>query len=205
MPKAISYIRFSSSQQGRGSTTERQRELIANWFAGNPEVKQSNLSQQDLGVSAFKGDHLNHGLGKILAAIEANEITIGDFILVEAIDRIGRLEPFEMVELIQRIVASGVSIVTLEDGNVYSRNSLNNDMSSLYILIGKIQQAHQYSQTLSRRIKAAYERKRIKARKGERVKVITPFWLNKEGKIDPTNGVIVRKCIGLWLLRRIRG
>lgn len=199
MPNAISYIRFSSGPQGKGSTTERQEKLIERWFAEHPEVHQSLLSQQDLGVSAFKGDHLNHGLGRILGAIDAGEIKAGDFILVENIDRIGRLEPFQMVELIQRIVSKDVTIVTLEDGYVYSRDALNNDMSSLYILIGKIQQAHQYSQTLSRRIRAAYERKAIKARKGERVKLLTPFWLNKDGAIDARKGEIVRACVDLYM------
>jgi DNA invertase Pin-like site-specific DNA recombinase len=197
--KAISYIRFSSAPQGKGSTTERQNQLIQNWFDAHPNVERSSLSQQDLGISAFRGTHLNHGLGRILQAVEQNEISGGDYILVEAIDRIGRLEPFEMVELIQRIVANGVIIVTLEDGQVYSRDSLNNEMASLFILIGKIQQAHQYSQSLSKRISAAYERKRRKARKGQPIKIATSFWLTSDGKIDPKKGPIVKKCIELYL------
>ena len=199
MAKAVSYVRFSSAPQGKGSTTERQNLLIDDWFSKNPDIERSGLSQQDLGISGFRGKHLNHGLGRILHAIEQEEINDGDFILVEAVDRIGRLEPFEMMDLIRRIVAGGVTIVTLEDGQIYSRESLNNEMASLYILIGKIQQAHHYSQTLSRRLSAAYERKRRKARKGEKIRIANAFWLKKEGTVDPDRGEIVRKCIDLYL------
>lgn len=199
MPKAISYIRFSSGTQAKGSTTERQKALIQQWLSKNPDIQLSNLSQEDLGKSGYKGDHLHFGLGRILEAIEENKICPGDFILVEAIDRIGRLEPFDMISLVQDIVAKGVTIVTLEDQHTYSRDALNNNFSSLYILIGKIQQAHHYSKSLSNRIIAAYEAKRRKARAGESVRIITPFWLDTEGNLIPEKAEITRKCIDLYL------
>ncbi|WP_075880276.1 recombinase family protein [Vreelandella massiliensis] len=199
MPKAISYIRFSSGRQGKGSTTERQKALIQQWLSDNPDIQLSHLSQEDLGKSGFRGDHLQHGLGRILEAIEEDKICPGDFILVEAIDRIGRLEPFDMISLIQDIVAKDVNIVTLEDQQTYSRNALNNNFSSLYILIGKIQQAHHYSKSLSNRLIAAYEAKRRKARAGEDIRIITPFWLDKEGSLIPEKAEITKKCIDFYL------
>ena len=125
MPKAISYQRFSAIHQGKGSTLDRQQQLIDQWVDQHPDVERSNLSVTDKGKSAYKGDHLNHGLGLILAAIKSGEIKAGDYILVEAIDRIGRLQPTDMVELINGIVKAGVTIVTLEDKTEYTKASLN--------------------------------------------------------------------------------
>ncbi|SPJ32688.1 recombinase family protein [Kushneria phyllosphaerae] len=202
MPQAISYIRFSSAHQGKGSTTERQHTLISKWMESHPDVQLSPLSGVDEGRSGFSGEHLNHGLGKIIAAIEAGKIKAGDFILVEAVDRIGRLEPLDMLNLLQRIVATGVAIVTLEDNQTYSKESLNNNVGSLFILVGKIQQAHEYSKNLSRRLKGSWEARRNKARKGDTFKKTNAFWLTTEGKVKPREALIVRACINRYLSGR---
>jgi len=199
MSKAISYQRFSAIHQGKGSTLDRQQQLIDQWFEHHPDIERSNLSATDKGKSAYKGDHLNHGLGLILEAIESGEIKSGDYILVEAIDRIGRLAPLKMVGLIQRIVEAGVVIVTLEDGAEYTEASLNNGMGALFILVGKVQQAHEYSKNLSRRISGAYEKKRIDARQGKSIKLPSPFWLTTEGKLIPEKAEIVLTCIDMYL------
>jgi DNA invertase Pin-like site-specific DNA recombinase len=199
MAKAISYIRFSASHQGRGSTVERQSAYINEWIDKNPKIKLSNISAKDEGRSGYKGEHLNHGLGKIRRAIESGEIQSGDYILVEAIDRIGRLKPMVMMGLIHEIVSKGVLIITLEDDTEYSIDSLNDNHSALFILIGKIQQAHNYSKSLSNRISSAYERKRREARSGQSISKITPYWLTSKGKIIPERGEIIKLCINLYL------
>jgi DNA invertase Pin-like site-specific DNA recombinase len=199
MAKAISYIRFSASHQGRGSTVERQSEYIDEWLNKNPQIKLSNISAKDEGKSGYKGEHLNHGLGKILSAIQSDEIQSGDYILVEAIDRIGRLKPMVMMGLIHEIVSKGVSIITLEDDTEYSIDSLNDNQSALFILIGKIQQAHNYSKSLSNRISAAYERKRREARNGDPISINTSIWLTTKGKIIPDKGEIIKLSINLYL------
>ena len=145
MPKAISYTRFSAIHQGKGSTQDRQDKMVAQWFIDNPEVEKSDLSAIDKGKSAYKGDHLSHGLGSILKAIDEGFISSGDYILVEAIDRLGRMEPMEMFGLMQQIVSRDVTLVTLEDDVEYTKELLNEQVSSLYILVGKIQQAHELS------------------------------------------------------------
>lgn len=198
MPKAISYMRFSAIHQGKGSTLERQKELIEEWFHHHPDIKRSNLSSIDYGKSGFTGKD-QHGLDKIRAAVEAGQILAGDYILVEAIDRIGRLQPLKMIERITSIVNRGVVIVTLEDGQEYSQNTLNNNASSLYILAGKVQQAHDYSKQLSRRLLKAYERKRRLAKEGSSISLHTPVWLTSKGKLDPVKSEMVKECISLYL------
>lgn len=194
MPQAISYIRFSSFHQGRGSSTERQQQLVDEWLRNNPEYTLSNLSQKDLGVSAYKGKHLDSGLGSILAAIKNQSINPGDVLLVEAFDRLGRLPANEMHPLIWDIVNKGVTIITLEDNQTYSKASLNKDSSKLYILVGKVQQAHDYSDRLSKRLKASYESRRMKAKAGEAIKAPRPLWLGDKEKEDK-----LKQAIDLYL------
>lgn len=202
MPQAIPYQRFSSLIQSKGSSLERQQALIETWFRANPEVERSNLNPIDKARSAYKGEHLKYGFGLILESIKDKTITNGDFILVESVDRVGRLEPLDMLTIITRIVDSGVSIVTLEDNTVYSKDTLNNSMSDLFVLVGKIQQAHQYSKNLSRRISASYDSKRRLARQGGDIKISTPFWLTSSGKLIHERADAVKDCINLYLTGR---
>jgi DNA invertase Pin-like site-specific DNA recombinase len=181
MPVAYSYIRFSSAQQQHGASLARQQEMVGKWLVRNPTYTRSALSFEDLGKSGFSGAHLDNAFGRLLAAVETGAIKAGDVILIEAIDRAGRLEPMDMLPLISKIVKAGVNIVTLDDDVVYDRASVNTN--HLFLLVGKVQQAYNYSDNLSRRVKDAYARKRTAAASGF-VKRRTPVWLTKEGKLD---------------------
>jgi DNA invertase Pin-like site-specific DNA recombinase len=83
----------------------------------------------------------------LLLAIEKKKIVKGDFILIEAVDRLGRLKPLEMLPLMSRIIEAGVTIVSLDDSVEYNDESLNQGF--LQVLAGKFHQAYQYSHTLS--------------------------------------------------------
>jgi len=199
MPIAVSYQRFSSSQQGAGSTLKRQQAMVDSWLAQHPQIILSALSRVDSGKSAFKRDHLKEGLGAIIESIEVGDIKEGDYLLVEAIDRLGRFEPLDMITMVAAIVNTGVIIVTLEDGTHYTRDSLNNANSALLILSGKVQQAHEYSKRLANRIKASYTEKIVRARDGEKIKRKNPIWLTSEGRLIPKYAEMVRGCIELYL------
>lgn len=199
MPNAVSYIRFSSLPQGQGSTVLRQEEMISDWLIKNPEFTRYEKTFKDLGKSGYHGDHLKGKLGLVTTAIEEGAIQSGDVLLVEAIDRLGRLETMDMMNLIHSIVKAGVKIVTLQDGEVYSLERINTDASCIYILIGKIQQAHDYSKTLSQRISKAWKLKRKKAEQGETVRFLTPFWLTTDGKLIPERAEAVKAAINLYL------
>lgn len=199
MPQAISYIRFSAKIQEKGSSIARQLAMRESWLNDHPTFTLSSLSEQDIARSASKGVHLKHGLGRILEAIDQGLIKGGDYIIVESIDRLGRLSQVEMLQIITDIVNAKVSIVTLEDNQTYSLETLNNNSSSIFILVGKIQQAHDYTAALSRRIAAAYERKRLKAVKGESIALNTPMWLTTSGKLIPQKSEMLRACIQLYL------
>lgn len=180
MPYAVGYARFSSTKQGKGSSLTRQQELIAEWIEKNPSYKLYPKKFQDLGRSASKGDHLKHGFGQLLEAIKQGEIKEGDVILVEAIDRIGRLQELQMISLIDQIISAKVKIVTLQDNCTYGPTIKS---EQIWSLVGKVQQAYLYSASLSERIKASYKKREDLAKSGIIPKRRTPIWLNSDGTI----------------------
>lgn len=179
MPTAHSYLRYSSSQQSGGDSVERQEELIAKWLKAHPEYVLGGLKFKDLGLSGYHGRHLENGFGKLLAAVETGAIASGDFILVESIDRTGRLNPNDMLNILTGITGAGVNIITLDDGIQYSRDP--SAANNLFLLVAKVQQAYQYSDAISRRVKGAYKRKREAAARGEFTERRTPLWLENTG------------------------
>jgi DNA invertase Pin-like site-specific DNA recombinase len=191
-------MRFSAIHQGQGSSIERQSELTSKWLFNHPEYELSKLSQKDLGKSGFKGTHLDHGLGTILSAIQGGKIKAGDVLLIEAFDRLGRLEPLEMVSLVTGIVTAGIDIHTLQDNAVYDLKRLNENSGALFILVGKVQAAHDYSKQLSTRLTASYESRRLKAKQGLPIKAPRPFWIGKDNKLNE-NADAVRACLDLYL------
>lgn len=181
-PKAISYIRFSASHQGKGSSVERQRSLFDKWLLDNPQYESSELNSVDRGVSAFKGDHKKQGLGKVLEAVNQGLIKAGDALVIEAFDRLGR-EGFKLTNrTFELITEKGVDIHTLEDGRCYTEASSNT--GDMYLLVAKFQAAHEYSKRLSERISAAYKLKKTKASEGLAVNAPNrPHWIDKHGKL----------------------
>ena len=181
MPTAFSYVRFSSAKQQHGASLERQEGMVSRWLLQHPDYTRSTDRFADLGISGFKGKHLENAFGRLLAAVESGVIKSGDCILIEAIDRAGRLEPMAMLPLLSQIVNAGIDIFTLDDGIKYDKASVNSN--HLFLLVAKVQQAYQYSDTLSRRVKDAYTRKRDKAAAGGGVTRRTPLWLDRDGKL----------------------
>jgi DNA invertase Pin-like site-specific DNA recombinase len=202
--KAISYIRFSSSIQKRGTSLKRQTDMINAWLVNNQDVSLSKLEYKDLGRSGYHGTHLKHQFGDLLDAIEDGLISSGDYILVEAIDRIGRLPTLSALNIITGICMKGVKIITLEDGNEYSEESIAANAGIIYYLIGKIDMAHNYSKNLSRRVESAWDTKRQNAEDGKGVNRKS-FWYitqDEDGKyntITPQDKALVNKIFTMIL------
>ena len=183
MPSAIPYIRFSSARQTTGNSAERQHQMVTQWLKQNPGYTLSPLTYEDLGRSGYHGEHVKDGgnFAKLLAAVNAGDIKSGDVVLVEAIDRTGRLPAFEMIaDVLKPILYAGVNIITLDDQIEYTKDSVNN--GHLHLLAAKIQAAHGYSKALSERTKASYAIRREQAKATGRVKRNTPIWLTSDGE-----------------------
>lgn len=199
MPKAFGYIRFSSAKQVSSNSRQRQNEMIARWLEENPSYNLSDLKFEDLGRSGYHGEHAAKGGGwaKLLAAVEAGAITAGDVVLVEALDRTGRLETVDALHFLNPILRADVSVITLDDGNTYSRESLNGPQ--IYLLVAKIQAAHGYSKILSERVKRSYEIRKQQARDGGPVKRAVPLWLTTDGRLKEHVASYVKMAFELYV------
>ncbi|EMW36325.1 recombinase family protein [Escherichia coli 2785200] len=204
MRRAISYIRFSSERQLKGDSVRRQSKLVTDWLDKNPEVYlDSSLSFKDLGKSAFSGKHLKGGLGDFLTAIEKGLVKAGDTLLIESLDRLSRQDIDIASELLRRILRAGVDIVTLSDGEHYTRESLKDPLSLIKsILI--MQRAHEESLRKSERVQAAWNRKKELISEGIKVSRRCPAWLRlnddrRTFTIIPDKVEVVKRAFDLRL------
>jgi len=181
MPTAVSYVRFSSKKQEVGDSVRRQRQMALDWLARNHGYTLSDVTYEDLGLSASKGDHLNGNLGKILEAVESGAIEPGSVILVETLDRFSRLPAIKTLNMLEAVVSKGVDLITLSDGQRYNEKSING--AQLFILAGAALGAYEYSQNLARRVSASYRGREEKAKQGGTIKRRNPFWLTSEGSL----------------------
>lgn len=200
MPKAISYIRFSTGKQSTGSSHQRQQEAVNRWLVQHPDYTLYDESYKDLGKSGYHGEHIADGGGwaKLLVAVKAGLIQPGDVVLVEAIDRTGRLDTSDMLhKVIIPILQAGVSIITLDDNTTYSKQTVNTPL--IHLLLAKIQAAYGYSKQLSERITASYEIRRTKARNGEKIKRFAVTWLTTDGQVRPQYRQAVKQVFDLYI------
>ncbi len=194
---AISYARFSSGRQSRGSSIERQRAAFEHWLSAHADLYKARYLQ-DEGVSAYRGKNAAYGdLGRFLSLIEQKVIKAGDVLVVEAIDRLSRQSTIDSFDLIKEILRKGVKIITLENNQTYDAESLNG--AAIYSLIASIQAAHEYSKRLGERVAASHEARRRKARAGEPIRnVVNAPWI-KDGKLHEPFAGLVSAAVDFYL------
>lgn len=181
MPVAYSYIRFSTPEQIKGDSLRRQLEASAKYAADHGLTLDQSLNVRDLGVSAFTGSNIERGaLGQFVAAIDEGRVQPDSYLLVESLDRLSRLPVTEALAVFQSIINRGITIVTLVDSAVYSKDRLRNDWTPLLIALVSMSRAHEESAVKSRRIKAAYAARRQNILERKEVKIGRgPWWLKR--------------------------
>jgi hypothetical protein len=176
--KALSYYRFSDPMQSRGDSKRRQEDEAARYAAeNNLEIVETF---RDEGVSGFRGDNATKGsFGKIIylarnGMLQAEGIK---HIIVEGFDRISRMEVDEAYDQFRDLLKTGMTIHTVKDRRIYTKESLKDAM----YLMGSIMimaQAHTYSSMNSYRLKKRREENRADARNGvKRMTSVCPLWL----------------------------
>ena len=157
---AYSYIRFSALAQEKGDSVRRQSEGYDKYVAANT-LTPAKLTLRDLGVSAFRGKNQHKGaLAVFLRAIREGHVKPGSVLVVENLDRLSRQEPLDSIDIVRDIVNAGVKIVTLTDGQEYTRESISKNPAQLFILLAVFMRAHEESKTKSERVSAAWCQKR---------------------------------------------
>lgn len=140
----------------------------------------ASLTFHDLGVSAFQGVNAETGrLADFLEAVRAGLVPKGSFLLVETLDRLSRLVPRKALRVLEDIVGTGVSVVTLSDEKVYTTENLDNDPIGLILAIMLFMRANEESATKARRLKAAWVGKRLTARTKPLTSCV-PAWITLE-------------------------
>jgi DNA invertase Pin-like site-specific DNA recombinase len=210
-PMAYSYVRFSSSRQRHGSSLHRQtQDTVAgespeSWCSRNNVILDTSLTFRDLGRSAWQGQKQKE-LYAFLEAVQTGRILPGSYLLVEKLDRVSRKGVDEGMEVIKKILNAGISIVTLMNGRIYGPKSHKKLKDGLMELQFYLEAAEEYSETLSKRVSAAWEVMRGKARQRILVSARIPAWLKPVGQgserravVIPEKAAIVRHVFDLAL------
>lgn len=175
---AIGYARWSSLEQGKGSTLDRQLQAIRGYCTS--QKLQLTEMVVDEGSSAYAGTNISSGnLGRLVRKIEEGAIGRDSVLVVEQLDRISRLPPSQVVAFIQRVTNLGVTIATANDGQSISASSIDADPISFMALVFNSFRAHQESKHKSERLAASWRIKRERLEGNDLLPLtgVCPAWL----------------------------
>ena len=196
MVKAYSYIRFSTPEQAKGDSLRRQTAAAEAWCAARGILLDDTM--HDLGVSAFHGTNRTEGaLRRFLELVQNGKIERGSYLIVESLDRISRQSVDTAVYELLDLIRAGIVVVTLSDGQEYSNEGLRSNWTPLIVSVAVMARAHEESLMKSKRVGAAWQRKKELARTEK--KPLTPRcpeWLEvREGEfhLRPDRVEIVRR------------
>lgn len=154
---AIIYSRFSSAEQSKGYSLERQQTLGAAFAAEKGWLIETTIT--DEARSAFHGANRLEGSALHQFELEArNGLHRGKVLVVENIDRLSRQGAKAAAQLIWGLNEHGVDVATYHDGTTYRADD-SGDLLDVFKLIMGAQQSHQESVNKSKRT-AATARKR---------------------------------------------
>jgi len=196
--EAIIYSRFSTIEQRKGTSAERQQRARDYATAQGWAIVRDIIDQ---GFSAWSNKHRVAGqLGLLEAEILAGEHD-GRILVIEHLDRLSRLNSESTLALVQSIVRSGVSIITTSDGQIYERNRPLDLMTMMKLLIVS-EQNHEQSEQKSRRLRDGYQIRREKARETGRVMTENgPGWLrlnqNRKFEVIEERAALVREIFSM--------
>lgn len=158
-PKCYSYIRFSTPDQLKGDSLRRQLELADTYAKKKGLILDETLKMQDLGLSAYKGEHRTKGaLGTFLEMVGKNLIPVGSHLVIEELDRLTRQAILEAVNLFTGILLKDITLHTAADEMTYTKDDF--DMGQLIISAYKLSAGHEESLKKSKRLGKAWENKR---------------------------------------------
>lgn len=202
MIKAYSYTRFSTPEQLKGDSYRRQTEAASIYAAQHGMLLDTELSFEDLGVSAFRGKNAETGaLADFRDAVRSGLVEPGSVLLVESLDRISRQSARKAIRVLEDIVEDGVTVITLSDGRAYDKESLDKDPMSFLIALLIFIRANEESERKASRLKAAWSGKRSKAAHTPLTSIV-PAWMHKVGErieLIPERAEVVRRIIDMTL------
>ncbi|WP_418642523.1 recombinase family protein [Vibrio chaetopteri] len=174
MKKALLYVRFSTAKQELGDSVERQTEKAESWCKDN-NVELLDNRFHDLGVSAFKEGGKRPALADLIDVIETGKLSV-DYCLFENADRLTRRGYAHALELVNKLVGLGVSLIILDGRYVYDKSTMGNGLTPILPLLFDADRAYNESLRKSNLIKSA----KAKVVDGNIIKGKLPFWISLE-------------------------
>ena len=177
LPRAYSYVRFSTPEQAKGHSLQRQTDAARAWAAATKVTLDDELTFQDKGVSGFTGANRETGeLGVFLERVKDGTIPHGSWLLVESLDRISRQAARRAVRGIEDSRGQGRTVGVLSDGGrEYSAETLEKDPFLFMMMVLKFIRANEESATKGVRVAKAHAARREKFRGQE--KLTKPYTL----------------------------
>ncbi len=173
-PSLINYSRISSVRQTSGTGLAQQQSTeVMNQLSEHYKLPIDSRVFADVGKSAFKGNHLENDLGRLLALIEDGSVVSGSVLVVFSLDRLSRQHLTSAVSLLLNIISQGVGVHTTIDNRLYTNDS---DTLMADLMMSLIAFAVANEESL----------KKSKRTVGAGVQRITDF---TEGKLTPSNKV----------------
>ena len=173
-PLLYSYIRFSTIEQAKGQSLNRQMSYAKEVAKEKGMVLDEDLTMKDEGLSAFHKTNITKGaLGKFLDAVEQGKVPPGSILVIESLDRISRANPLESQGIIAQIINADITVITAVDRKEYNKETIKkNPMDLVYIVLILIR-ANEESEIKSTRVRSALTKQCedwLEGKRGFRVK-----------------------------------
>ena len=154
--KVYSYIRFSTPEQAKGHSLQRQLSYAREYAEKHNLVLDESLTLRDEGLSAYHQKHITEGaFGIFLSAVRDGKVAPGSLLIIEALDRISRAEPMVAQSILSQIIMAGITVITASDNKVYEREAIKKNPMDLVYSVLLFVKANEESENKSRRVKDA--------------------------------------------------
>ena len=188
MQTAVSYQRWSTPEQGNHDSQKRQDDLVTAY------CKEKNLTlletRRDEGMSSFRSANSNRGkLKQLRDDLESGRLKC-NFVLLEDWDRLTRDTPYDAEVLINQLILTGVTIVTLNDREEYSKEILRANPYKLQKKTNKAITSHEESLKKSSRLKSSWVGRRAIADRAP-ITGNCPAWLQPVYELVRNKKVLV--------------
>jgi DNA invertase Pin-like site-specific DNA recombinase len=201
-PRAFAYVRMSTKEQEEGDSRRRQLEL-ATIYAADKSLQLLTAFEgepfEDVGLSAFTGEHLTSGkLGRFFQALrDGRTIRQGDYLLVESLDRVSRQAPMIAFRIFSEIIEGGVTLVTTSDRHEYKSGI---DLGGMIQSIVVMSRSNEESERKKDRLTRTWTAKRQDTT-AKKLTSLRPAWLDiaewdHSGKTPLPNPVFVSEHQG---------
>lgn len=163
-----------------GDSVRRQSSAARKWCLENNVHLDTTLSFNDFGRSAFTGANFDEGaLGLFYSLVSKGTIKSGSYLVLESLDRFSRENPLKAASRLFDLVMAGITIVTVDDGKLYSTETLSGrDSSVMLMLVLQMSQNHLESLRKSERVGEVWQKKKSLARdEGKPLTIRCPEWL----------------------------